>query len=160
VGISADMEAVRTVARISRTYPALAESIPLARAVIGAFAAEAGATEQQQQEARLVVSEAVTNAVLHAYPDTPGEVHVTGALVSDELWILIADDGRGLCARGDSPGLGLGLAWTAEFSDGITLMTRSSGGVEVRVRYALDVDATAGAEEAAFDSGARVAGLC
>jgi anti-sigma regulatory factor (Ser/Thr protein kinase) len=154
------METVRAVARISRTYPALAESIPQARAMIAAFSAEAGATQQQQEEVRLVVSEAVTNAVLHAYPDTPGEVHVTAAVVSDELWILIADDGRGLCVRGDSPGLGLGLVWMAEFSDGMTLVTRSCGGVEVRVRYMLDAGATVNADLDAYDSRARVAGLC
>ena len=154
------METVRAVARMSRTYPALAESIPQARAMIAAFSAEAGATQQQQEEVRLVVSEAVTNAVLHAYPDTPGEVHVTAAVVSDELWILIADDGRGLCVRGDSPGLGLGLVWMAEFSDGMTLVTRSCGGVEVRVRYMLDAGATVNADLDAYDSRARVAGLC
>jgi stage II sporulation protein AB (anti-sigma F factor) len=154
------METARAVARISRTYPALPESIPLARAAVAAFAAEAGATEEQREGVRLVVSEAVTNAVLHAYPDTPGDVHVTAVVVCDELWILIADDGRGLSVRGESPGLGLGLVWMAEFSDGMTLMTRSSGGVEVRLRYALEADAPVNGELDAYDSRARVAGLC
>ena len=152
--------AARSVARISRTYPALPESIPLARAVVAAFAAETGATGQQQEEVRLVVSEAVTNAVLHAYPGIPGDVHVTAAMVSDELWVLIADDGRGLTARGESPGLGLGLVWMAEFSDGMTVVTRSSGGVEVRLRYALEVDAPVNGALDEYESGARVAGLC
>jgi stage II sporulation protein AB (anti-sigma F factor) len=145
---------------MSRTYPALPDSIPLARAAAGAFAAEVGVTDEQQEHVRLVVSEAVTNAVLYAYPDTPGEVHMTAALVSDELWILIADDGVGLCDCGDSPGLGLGLVWMAEFSDGMTLMTRSCGGLEVRLRYALESRAAVDAAVDAYGSRARVAGLC
>jgi stage II sporulation protein AB (anti-sigma F factor) len=150
------MEAAPTVARMSRTYPALPDSIPLARAAAAAFATEAGVTDEQQEQVRLVVSEAVTNAVLHAYPDTPGDVHMTAAVVSDELWILIADEGVGLCDLGDSPGLGLGLVWMAEFSDGMTLMTRSAGGLEVRLRYALESHTAV----EAYDSRARVAGLC
>src|SRR5207244_698084 len=73
----------------------------------------------------------------HAYDGDPGDVHLTAAVVSGELWILIADDGRGLSPRRESPGLGLGLAWMAKFSDGLTLMSRASGGLEVRLRFDL-----------------------
>jgi hypothetical protein len=48
----------------------------------------------------------------------------------------------------------------AEFSDGMTLVTRSSGGVEVRLRYALEADAPVNGALDAYESGARVAGLC
>jgi hypothetical protein len=81
---------------------------------------------------------------------------VTGAAVPGELWILIADDGAGLRAEGsDNRGLGLGLGWMAQFSDGFTLLTRSSGGLEVRLRFEL----FEGPSEAE-GSRARVASLC
>ena len=38
---------------------------------------------------------------------------VTAALVSDELWILVSDDGCGLEPRTNRPGLGLGLGLTS-----------------------------------------------
>jgi len=136
-GYTAAMNLPGAVVRASESYPASPESISRARTMLVAFAAEAGATPEQQERVRLVVSEAVTNAVQHAYGGQPGEVHVTAAVVSDELWILIADDGRGLRTHLSSAGLGLGLRWMAEFSDGMTLVTRSSGGVEARLRFDL-----------------------
>jgi anti-sigma regulatory factor (Ser/Thr protein kinase) len=131
------------VARASESYPATPRSIARARNMLVAFAAEAGATPEQQECVRLVVSEAVTNAVQHAYGAGPGQIHVTAALVSDELWILIADDGPGLRPEVASPGLGLGLAWMAKFSDGMTLQTSPSGGVEVRLRFDLPAEEVA-----------------
>jgi len=85
----------------------------------------------------LSVSEAVTNTVQHAYEGARGDVHLTAAVVSGELWVLIADDGCGLAARRNSPGLGLGLACMAQFSDGLTLISRAGRGLEVRLRFEL-----------------------
>jgi anti-sigma regulatory factor (Ser/Thr protein kinase) len=150
------MEIASAVASLSESYPASADSIPRARIALGAFAAEAGASAEKQEQVRLVVSEAVTNVVQHAYDEASGDVHVTAIVVSGELWILVADDGRGLCAGSDSPGLGLGLAWMAQFSDGMTLVARSGGGVEVRLRFDLR---RAGAVSA-YDSRSRIAGVC
>ena len=146
--------------RGSESYPASADSIARARSTLVAFAAEAGAGPEQQERIRLVVSEAVSNVVQHAYTGEPGEVHVTAAVVSDELWILIADDGCGLCPEIDSPGLGLGLSWMAQFSDGMTLLTRASGGVEVRLRFDLSGAERESAKRDAARSRARVAGIC
>lgn len=150
------MEIASGVASLSESLPASSESIPKARIAMGHFAAEAGANPEQQEHVRLVVSEAVTNVVQHAYAGGPGEVHLAGMVVSDELWILVSDDGMGLCAGGDSQGLGLGLAWMAQFSDGMTIVARSSGGLEVRLRF----DLRAAGSELAAGSGSRVAGVC
>jgi anti-sigma regulatory factor (Ser/Thr protein kinase) len=125
------------VVRAFESYPASSDSIARARRMLVAFAEEVGATLEQQDNVRLVVSEAVTNVVQHAYCDGGGEVHVTAALVSDELWILIADDGEGIRPELASPGLGFGLPWMAQFSDGMRLLTSSTGGVEVRLRFDL-----------------------
>lgn len=119
------------------TYPANPEAIASARRALSAFAAEAGADHRQVEAVRLAVSEAMTNAVLHAYHDAPGDVHVTAALVSDELWVLVGDDGGGMEARPDRPGLGLGLALISQVSDEMSVVARAGGGTEVRMRFAL-----------------------
>jgi anti-sigma regulatory factor (Ser/Thr protein kinase) len=152
------MEAVAAggLESLSESFPAVAESVPHARSAVGAFAAAAGASEEQLHGIRLVVSEAVSNAVLHAYDGSCGQIHVTAALVPGELWVLVADDGCGLrAAPSPSRGLGLGLGWMAQFSDGLTLVTRSSGGLEVRMRFGL-----LGARLGADDSGAGIASFC
>ncbi len=119
------------------TYPAEPDSVARARHALSDFAATAGANRKQVDAVRLATSEAVTNAVLHAYRGEPGTVHVAAAVVSDELWILIGDDGCGLQSRPDRPGLGLGLALISQLSDELVVVPRASGGIEVRMRFAL-----------------------
>ena len=48
--------------------------MPLARSALREFALAAGASEQQVDDVRLAGSEAVTNAVVHAYRDQPGDI--------------------------------------------------------------------------------------
>lgn len=130
---------VRAPTYLSESRLATPDSVAWARQLVIDFATAAGVRGQQLEDIRLVVSEAVTNAVLYAYEESfPGEVHVIAAVVSGELWIVIADDGRGMRGRsGDRGGLGLGLALMAQLSDGFTLATRSSGGVEARMQFQL-----------------------
>src|SRR3954452_4367281 len=59
----------------------------------------------------LAVTEATTNAVLHAYRDSdePGTVTVTAERENEHVCLYVRDEGSGLAPRVDSPGLGLGL---------------------------------------------------
>lgn len=120
-----------------QSYPAVPASVPAARREVTEFAARAGATGDQLEAIRLAASEALTNAVVHAYRGGSGRVYVDADLAGDELWLLIGDDGCGLCANNDSPGLGVGLALIAKSTDGLTIMNRGSGGTEVRMRFSL-----------------------
>jgi anti-sigma regulatory factor (Ser/Thr protein kinase) len=131
---------MQSVARsLSETYSAQPESVARARSAVARFAAEAGVSRRQLDDIRLATSEAVTNAVVHAYGTQPGSVHLTAAIVDDELWVLIADDGFGLQPRSDRPGLGLGLGLIAQVSDDLAIVPRSSGGIELRMRFSLPV---------------------
>lgn len=130
----------------AHSYPALPDSVPLARQELVEFAIASGAGEDQTEDIRLSVSEALTNVVLHAYRDGPhsaSAIHVQADVVGEELWVMIGDDGAGLQARNDSPGLGVGLALIAQTSDGLTIMDRSGGGTEVRMRFVLEVGSCA-----------------
>jgi len=77
----------------------------------------------------VVVSEAVTNAVIHAYRDRdrPGEVHISACLQSDGVEISIADDGLGLRPRSDSPGVGLGMPLIADLADRVKIFYACPG---------------------------------
>ncbi len=119
------------------SFPALASSIPEARAAIVEFAVAAGADGEQLEEIRLAVSEALTNVVRYAYPWRTGHIYVTTRVAGGELWILIADNGCGIHAGRDSEGLGLGLALISHLTDGFAVVERSCGGTELRLRFAL-----------------------
>lgn len=141
IGRSGGYESIVASARdhrqVNSSYPAVASSVPRARRAVAELAAAAGASEEQLLRVRLAASEALSNVVLHAYDGQPAMIHVTAAVVAGEIVILIADDGRGLRVGRESSGLGLGLHWMAQFSDELTLLTRPSGGLEVRLRLNL-----------------------
>jgi serine/threonine-protein kinase RsbW len=127
---------------LSESYPAIAGSVPAARRALTDVAMRAGARGERLEEIRLAVSEALTNAVVHAYRNgDTGEFHVTAAMASGELWVLIGDDGRGLHAWNDSRGLGIGLSLISGLSDEFSIVPRASGGTEVQMRF--DVASTA-----------------
>jgi serine/threonine-protein kinase RsbW len=122
----------------SESYLAVPETVPLARRALTSVAAAAGASGERLEEIRLAVSEALTNAVVHAYRNgDTGWFHVTAAVAAGELWVLVGDDGRGLHAWNDSRGLGIGLSLISGLSDDFSIVTRSSGGTEVQMRFDL-----------------------
>jgi anti-sigma regulatory factor (Ser/Thr protein kinase) len=97
------------------------------RRAITRYATANSVADPPISDVRVAVSEAVTNAVVHAFPGgEPGTVTVV--VTVDEraalLTVVVTDDGTGVRPRPDSPGLGLGLplittlATTAKFSAG------------------------------------------
>jgi len=144
------MGSVQATAYLSESAPAVPASVSWARQVVGDFAAGAGIAGQRLEDVRLALSEAVTNAVAYAYDGVPGEIHLIAAVVSGELWLVVADDGNGMRTRpNETRGLGLGLGLMAQLSDALTILVRSSGGVEVRMRF----DLGDGADPAASRAG-------
>jgi anti-sigma regulatory factor (Ser/Thr protein kinase) len=122
---------------LSYSYPAVADSVPRAREALSTFAQEAGATGEKLDSIRLAVSEAATNVVVHAYDDDSGRIQVDAGLSAGELWVLIADEGLGMRPQSQSPGLGFGLSLMSQVCDKFEIATRSSGGIAVRMRFAL-----------------------
>jgi serine/threonine-protein kinase RsbW len=121
--------------RFSEAFPAAAESVARARSAIAEFASAAGIEGEQLDAVRLTVSEAVTNVVVHGYPDGDGTFYLTAAASVDQVRVMVVDDGRGLRTDSDRPGLGLGLPLMARLSDGFAVEPSASGGVEVRLQF-------------------------
>ena len=108
---------------------------PLRRAVTR-YAEEAGAADLTAVQ--LAVSEAATNAVVHAYREgEPGELTVAARQVDDSLEVTVSDDGVGMRPRPDSPGLGLGLPLIAQLTQTFEVASPEAGGVRLCMRFAL-----------------------
>lgn len=124
---------------LSETLPAVADSVPRLRSAVTAFAAAAGAGGQTLDQVRLAVSEAVTNAIVHAYVehDEPGAVTVTAGVDRGLLEVTVSDGGRGMTPRLDSPGMGLGLPLIARSTHVFDVHGSSSGGTEMRMSFQL-----------------------
>jgi anti-sigma regulatory factor (Ser/Thr protein kinase) len=131
---------VATDESLHKSYRAVPASVPRARNAVVAFAATRGVRGSQLDAIRLAVSEAVSNAVVHAYDDGGQEsIQVTAGFVSGELWVRVTDDGRGFAAPARRPGLGWGLPLIAHATDGFEIAEPADGGTELRLRFAVEV---------------------
>lgn len=93
--------------RLELELPAVPDSVPVARHAAARLAKEVGAPEL---DVKIAVSEAVANAVIHAYRDrSPGTIEIVGSIEDGKLLLTIADHGLGMSPNPDSPGLGFGL---------------------------------------------------
>jgi anti-sigma regulatory factor (Ser/Thr protein kinase) len=114
------------------------EQIAVLRSEVTAYAQRVGVADGRLSDVRLAVSEAATNAVLHAYRGRdPGEIRVH-ALVTDggDLRIVVEDDGFGPLPRPDSPGLGLGLPTIASVADAVELSAGKAAGASLAMMFA------------------------
>ncbi|MGH2942915.1 MAG: ATP-binding protein [Solirubrobacteraceae bacterium] len=126
--------------RIKERLPARPESVaPLRRAVV-AYAGSSGASDRQCEDIALAVSEALSNAVVHAYVghDRPGEVAIEACVGDGVLHVEVCDAGGGMLPRTDSPGLGLGLALMGRITERLELESHDAmPGVCVRMTFAI-----------------------
>jgi serine/threonine-protein kinase RsbW/stage II sporulation protein AB (anti-sigma F factor) len=118
---------------------AVPASVPALRGEVANFVIAAGVREPLLTSVKLAVSEAVTNAVVHAYVGAmhPGAVRVAAWLEGDRLLVEVSDDGRGMMPRLDSPGLGIGLPFIADTADTLDIGSSARGGAQLRMTFAL-----------------------
>jgi anti-sigma regulatory factor (Ser/Thr protein kinase) len=120
-------------------------SLPAEAANVGALRRElSGALQpldmssERLSDIVLVVSEALTNASLHAYLGMPcGSMALAAALSRRSLRVTVTDQGRGMLPRTDSPGLGLGLGVMARLTDSLEVSSPGGRGTEVCVSFDL-----------------------
>lgn len=122
-------------------FPSLAENIRLARLVAAIFASRLDFTIDEIEDIKTATSEAVSNAVAHAYPQAPGSVRMRVAVEEGALTIRVEDEGRGIddlewakqpwhsTLPEEHPGLG--LIMMTEFMDEVTVDSKAGMGTRV-----------------------------
>lgn len=114
----------------------------LARSIVAAFAAQADPSVSVLADLRTAVSEAVTNAIVHAYPDEMGKITMTLKLYDDgRLTVKIADRGCGipdvaeamtpLFTTGGEERSGLGFSVMESFCDKVKVRSKVGKGTAV-----------------------------
>jgi len=113
------------------------ESIRPLRDVVVRVARAAGLSKVQVDGLGFCVSEAIANAVKHAYPDgEPGPVEVSMREVGDELAVVVTDHGRVHQPERSAEHTGFGLAFIERLTDGCTF-TAASDGTTVEMLFPL-----------------------
>ncbi len=119
--------------------PAVPANVALVRQALAGFTGELGLPEARIADVKIALTEACTNAVLHAYGEEGGPLDVTMAATDGRLVIGVRDRGHGLRplpAVGEGPPLGFGLALIASLSDELGI-AGGRHGTEVRMAFAL-----------------------
>jgi serine/threonine-protein kinase RsbW len=115
--------------RVDLRRPSRPSSVPELRHAAVEFAKRHGVYDLHN--VALAVSEAVTNAVLHA---RSSDVELEARAEEGEVVVGVRDAGEGMSPRVDSPGIGLGLSTIVSAADHVDI--ESDGGTVVWMRFA------------------------
>jgi serine/threonine-protein kinase RsbW/stage II sporulation protein AB (anti-sigma F factor) len=128
-------------ATLRRSAPATPASVARLRSAVADHLIAAGIVSLQVQRIKLAVSEAISNAVLHAYQGAaaPGDVHVAVEILRGAVHVTVSDDGGGMSPRMDSPGAGLGLPIIASVATSFEVSHRERSGTQLRMSFAAEV---------------------
>ncbi len=137
----------RIVNEMKLRLPARSENEGAARSAISAFAAILNPTVEELGDIRLAVSEAVTNAIVHAYDgDERGLIYISVRLYEDrELSVEISDKGCGIenVERAKEPfyttgsgeeRCGMGFLVMQSFMDTLSVKSKVGKGTTVLMR--------------------------
>jgi anti-sigma F factor len=76
--------------------PSLSTNESFARAAVAAFCSSLNPTIEEISDIKTAVSEAVTNAIIHAYENTVGEIELQCRIKENMVEIIIEDFGCGI----------------------------------------------------------------
>ncbi len=127
---------------IKLEFPSKSINEALARSVAGVFASQMDPTMEELGDIKTAVSEAVTNCIVHAYPDCIGKILMRCRILEENrLEIVIRDWGRGiedvekarspLFTTGGSERSGMGFTIMESFMDKLTVRSRPGEGTTV-----------------------------
>lgn len=124
-------------------FDSLSVNEAYARGAVAAFLARYDPTVPQLADIKTAVSEAVTNCIVHAYPDRVGQIVLMVAVYPDRrIKITVADKGIGIAdvaqameplfTTGDpEERSGLGFAVMQSFMDGVRVTSHPARGTRV-----------------------------
>ena len=93
-------------------------------------------TEVDAHAVLLAVTEAIANAVLHAYRGgRDGTIDVVATPDADGLTVVVADRGVGMSPNPESRGLGFGLPVIGAYADSFLVEPVRGGGTKVTMRF-------------------------
>ena len=133
---------------IKLDFPSRSSNEGFARTAAAAFAAQLDPTLEELGDIKTAVSEAVTNCIVHAYPDALGRVHMRlRILPGGVLEILIRDWGKGIAdvekameplyTTGGEERSGMGFTIMASFMDKLKVRSSPGKGTAVVMRRTL-----------------------
>ena len=136
------------------TFPSRSSNESFARAAVACFAAQLDPNLEELNDIKTAVSEAVTNCIVHAYPDAIGPVTLSIAVYPERLVkITVTDKGIGIpdvekameplfTTGNPEERSGLGFAVMQSFMDKVKVSSQPGKGTRVVLTKRLDERST------------------
>jgi len=127
-------------------FSALSQNESFARVSVAAFIAQLDPTMDELTEIKTVVSEAVTNSIIHGYENNPdGVVYIEVSIEDGVIEMSIKDAGLGILdveearqplftTKPDLERSGMGFTIMENFMDEVEVLTQPGRGTEIRLK--------------------------
>ena len=130
---------------IKLEFPSKSVNEGFARNALACFAAQLDPTLEELGDIKTAVSEAVTNAIVHAYPDTIGKIVIRAKIAADnEIEITVRDWGLGISdidqartpmfTTGGEERSGMGFTIMESFMDKVRIRSTPGKGTVVTMK--------------------------
>ena len=138
----------KAINQMTLQFPSRSSNEGFARTAAACFAAQMDPTLNELEDIKTAVSEAVTNVIVHAYPDSIGQVQMKIRVCPDHvLEITVRDHGRGIpdvekamepmYTTGGAERSGMGFTIMESFMDKLTVRSVPGRGTTVSMRKKL-----------------------
>ena len=129
-------------------FPSKSANEGFARSAVACFASQLDPTLEELGDIKTAVSEAVTNCIVHAYPDALGIISLRCRILKDQvLDIVIKDKGVGIAdldqarkpmfTTGGADRSGMGFTIMESFMTSFSVMSEPGKGTTVHMRRKL-----------------------
>ncbi|MFC4103789.1 MULTISPECIES: anti-sigma F factor [Paenibacillus] len=124
-------------------FSARSENEAFARITVAAFVSQLDPTMEELNDLKTVVSEAVTNAIIHGYDSDPaGMVTIEASIVGDTVSLVIKDSGNGIedlelarqplfTSKPELERSGMGFTIMENFMDGFEVISEPGNGTSI-----------------------------
>jgi stage II sporulation protein AB (anti-sigma F factor) len=139
---------VKALNEVTLEFPSRSSNEGFARAAVACFAAQMDPTLNELEDIKTSVSEAVTNAIVHGYPDRIGKVQVKARVCpGNVLELVVRDYGRGIpdvdkarqpmYTTGGKERSGMGFTIMESFMDKLVVRSAVGKGTSVTMKKKL-----------------------
>lgn len=133
------------VNKMNVRFDSVSENEGFARNVIASFLMSLNPSVSELSDVKTAVSEAVTNAIVHGYPDTVGEVGMVAEINDNEIHIVVSDKGVGIAdleealkpfftSKPDEERSGMGFTIIRTFMDEVKVISEPNRGTIVDMK--------------------------
>ncbi len=137
--------------KIRLEFSSLSENEAFARSVVSCFALRLNPSVSEIADIKTAVSEAVTNSIVHGYPNSVGNIVLESEIEENKLHINIFDEGVGIenlsealepfyTTKPEEERSGMGFTIMKSFMDNVNVITKKGEGTKIYMTKILKTD--------------------